>query len=617
MKKWQKGLLICGSIGLLLAAGAWVFFSHVWMDGQPVNKTAEECTLESGNITSLEPLKACRNLKTLDVRGCPLEPEEVLSFMAETGCNVRWSVPLGGERFDSGSTELLCALNAGEGERLGYFPNLQKVTLTDCEDYDGLALLLEQGTGYALDYSLKLGESVIKNTDTEGVIAGAAFTELEGGLACLPALMRADLRGCDVSVEEIFALKEGFSEKDLLFCVKTEGLQGDTDAESLVLEKVPEEAVSVLGLFPNLKKADLRGCEGAQEALPLLWAAFPQVEFLYEVTLGTETLTGNEEEVTVAAGTDFEAVKGILPLMRRLKVLNLQESGYTQAQCRELAEACPEGQVYFMLAYCGAEVDTRAEELDFSGVALTAEQVEAGLFYLRNLKKLVLCNCGIENEDMGALRENYPEVEFVWTVKMGPHELRTDAVSFSTFNRSKHISPADPPAVAETKRRTYRLTTEDIQVLQYCTELEGLDLGHNDIEDISVLEHCKKLRYLILADNYVKDISVLGELPELMYVELFMNGISDLTPLSKLTKLLDLNLCNNKIEDFSPLFGLSQLERLWYWRNPGSGDARKQITAALPDCKSVYDCKGDDTGMGWREHDRYFAMRRLFLTGQE
>lgn len=618
MKRWQKALL-WSSVGVVLLLVALVLYvnGHVWIGGFQVSKKAESCVLSSESITTLEPLRACTQLKKVDARGCRLSADEVRSFVEATGCEVRWDVPMGAERFDSDSRVITCTPGVGEVANLSFFPNLEKMTLNQCRDYEGLQALLEAGTEYVLRYSVEVGDSTIGEADEEAEISGATYAEVAGAMSCLPQLKRVDLRNCNMSMEEVAALEEEFLDRELICRVETEELREDTNAEAVTVLTLTENVGEVLRLFPRLQKVDLRSCEEVEEYLPSLWSAFPDVEFLYQIKLGEAWLTGEETELTITNGMQFEEVKAVVPLLSKIGTLDLRQSGYTESQCKELANLCEKAQVGFIVTYCGMQVDTGVAQLDFSNMPLTVEQVEEGLPYLYGLEKLVLCGCGIGNEDMGALREKYPEIQFVWTVMLGPHEVRTDAVAFSTFNRSKHISPADSEEVAAVKRRTYRLTTEDIQVLQYCTELEGLDLGHNNIEDISVLKYCKKLRYLILADNYISDISVLEELPELMYVELFMNSIEDVSPLSGLTKLLDLNLCNNEVEDFSPLFTLTQLERLWYWRNPGSADARKPIAAALPDCKSVYDCKGDDTGMGWREHDRYYTMRRLFRTGQE
>ena len=51
---------------------------------------------------------------------------------------------------------------------------------------------------------------------------------------------------------------------------------------------------------------------------------------------------------------------------------------------------------------------------------------------LPRLKKIIMVDCGLKNEEMGYLQEQHPEVKFVWTVKIGPHTIRTDVIGFST-----------------------------------------------------------------------------------------------------------------------------------------------------------------------------------------
>ena len=64
------------------------------------------------------------------------------------------------------------------------------------------------------------------------------------------------------------------------------------------------------------------------------------------------------------------------------------------------------------------------------------------------------------------------------------------------------------------------MTSKDIQVLKYCTDLQALDLGHQRITDLSVIgNYLKDLRILILADNKVSDVSPLANLKHLHYLQ--------------------------------------------------------------------------------------------------
>lgn len=224
--------------------------------------------------------------------------------------------------------------------------------------------------------------------------------------------------------------------------------------------------------------------------------------------------------------------------------------------------------------------------------------------------------CGLSNDQMETLVNAYPQIKFVWEVKMGTHTLRTDAVGFSTKNPGKYIGPNSSEEYAKKVKNCVRLEDEDIEVLKYCTDLVALDLGHNYISDISVLRYLPKLQILILADNKLTDISVFRELPELVYVEFFMNDVTDITPLEGHDKLLDLNFCNNNVSDLSILESLSQLERVWCAGNAFTRNEGKALQQALPDAKVNYSAR-DDTADGWREHPRYKWMREYFASNSK
>ena len=241
------------------------------------------------------------------------------------------------------------------------------------------------------------------------------------------------------------------------------------------------------------------------------------------------------------------------------------------------------------------------------------QQVEDALQLLPRLSKLVMCGCGLTDEQMAALCEAHPEVRFVWTVQIGPHEVRTDATGFSTANPSKYTNPNASDEYNEKVRTTKRLQEGDLEPLRYCTDLVALDLGHNYLTDadLEVIASLTKLEILILADNKITDISALSSLKELQYIELFMNRIEDVSPLAGLTNLIDVNICNIGLTDLSPLYQMTWLERLWYGMNPASTEDEQALAAALPDCACNYTTR-DETGEGWREHERYTWMRSFF-----
>ena len=214
------------------------------------------------------------------------------------------------------------------------------------------------------------------------------------------------------------------------------------------------------------------------------------------------------------------------------------------------------------------------------------------------MKKIDLSYSNLSNEELGNLRLALPNVRIDWVVHLGKWSVRTDAVAFS---------------VLITQYDYKRMTSNDIQVLKYCTELKTLDLGHQAIEDISVIgAYLQDLRILILADNKIKDISPIANLKHLHYLELFMNDITDSTPLASCTELVDLNISfNYRFSDISGILNLPKLERLWLISDRISSDSYKLIRETYPNVVLVTTGTGS-TGSGWRTHERYYTMIDMY-----
>jgi len=217
---------------------------------------------------------------------------------------------------------------------------------------------------------------------------------------------------------------------------------------------------------------------------------------------------------------------------------------------------------------------------------------------LPNLKSADFSNSNLSNEQLGHLRELFPEMEIHWIVHLGRWSVKTDAVSFSVLIYAYDYK---------------RMTSKDIEVLKYCTKLQALDLGHQAITDISVIgEYLKDLRILILADNRISDITPLKELKHLHYLELFINPISDITPLNDLKGLVDVNFCYCwNINDYSTLKNLPNLERVWLVGTRINGNVVNELRSIHPNAQIVNTGAGS-TNSGWRTHERYYEMIKMY-----
>ena len=116
----------------------------------------------------------------------------------------------------------------------------------------------------------------------------------------------------------------------------------------------------------------------------------------------------------------------------------------------------------------------------------------------------------------------------------------------------------------------------DLTGLEYCTNLEKLNIALNEISDLSPLSNLTSLTWIWAQVNQISDISPLSNLFSLEHIELYNNSISDTSALSNLTNLNWLWLHANQISDLSPLVdnaGLSGGDWVTVCRNPLDADS--------------------------------------------
>ncbi|MBR1654500.1 MAG: leucine-rich repeat domain-containing protein [Clostridia bacterium] len=288
-----------------------------------------------------------------------------------------------------------------------------------------------------------------------------------------------------------------------------------------------------------------------------------------------------------------------LSLLSNIKEVNLYNQALSNNKKIELQEMFPNITFRWTVDIMDKNVDYSIESMDLSNRTIQdIEALKQSLKLLPNLKKLDMSNTNLTNEELGGLREQFQNIKIDWIVHLGKWSLRTDSVAFSVLIVDYNYK---------------RMTSEDIQVLKYCTDLQALDLGHQAIEDISVIgEYLPNLRVLILADNKIKDISPLANLKHLHYLELFMNDITDATALQSCRELVDLNICfNYHFSDIQPILDLPLLERLWLISDNISAESYRIIREKYPNVQLVTTGTGS-TNSGWRTHERYYSMIDMY-----
>ena len=476
-----------------------------------------------------------------DARGAALSCEDYEEALARRPrAVIRWSVPIGQARYDSFSETLkLETLPEEELDRLGYFPNLKTVDASACTDYAALAAAVPAWPELSFVWSIPSGDGPVDGNTETLTVRTLSPDELESLLPLLPRLKTVDLRVSSFDAAQTDAFAAAHGELQTLFTVPLWGMEIPGDSTSLRL---------------------------------------------------TSEAAGSAEELAAA-----------LKRLRRLEKLDLRDCPLSPDELVQILPCCEGVETDYVIRLYGRLFTAGTEEIDFSGMQIDdLGELETAIGLMPQLKKVVMCDCGIPDEEMDALNQRYAPIRFVWTVYFSIYALRTDATYFCA---------ADVPQL---NYDAPVLNDAQLYPIRYCRDLIALDLGHMWIQDLSFLYNMPKLQYLILVGGRFRDITPIGSLEDLKYLEIFQTSPKDLSPLLNCKKLEHLNMCYCYGFDLSPLKEMKQLKRLWY---AGLGTARgAALQEALPN--TVVYCPYTDpqgsTGGGWREDEAYYEMRDVF-----
>ena len=373
---------------------------------------------------------------------------------------------------------------------------------------------------------------------------------------------------------------------------------------------IQSEDVSKLDGLSYLTCADFSGSSCWKEIAE--WGqSHPLLDLKYTVTLPDGTVLDNSTTELDLSSLDQADVAGTAEALACLPAVTYIKLGtLTIADVTIIHEACPNAELDYSLTLYGHEINLNASSLDFRGTEISDEAaalVEV-LPLMTRCTYLDMDSTGVSNEALAKIREQFPNIDVVWRVWFGTnYSVRTDV---------ERILASKP---------TVGGMIYDASVLQYCTKVKYLDLGHNDeLPDIDFVRNMPELEVLIIAMTAVRDISPLENCPKLEYLELNSTNISDISPLKNSTGLHHLNIagCPN-IKDISSLYGLTELERLWIGKDtPVPAEQVSAMKAAVPGC-TINTTTEDPHGESWRytgydpEIPKYYWVPRYELLREQ
>ena len=400
-------------------------------------------------------------------------------------CDILWMVPFqNGKQSNDIQSLTLTALSREDMQMLSYFPQLKEI-VADFDDYAILEELKAVRPDLDVKYSVSIGEASVhpESTWLELVPMDFDYEILMANLIHLPKMEKVTLRWCELTLEQVEALRTAYTNITFSCTVELMGQELDMETTELDLctmtpEQVPEVAAK-LPLLPKLAAVDLAGCGASQlskEDVKQLLAAAPNAVFDYTFEFFGQTLSTADEEVSfknVRMGDDAEA------------------------------------------------------------------ELRLALDLLPNCKRFVLDNCHFSYDVLAKVRDDYRhQTKVVWRVSYGEGSTLTDAeviravydlvddnchnliycedAKYMDIGHNEWLDGCD--FVSGMKSLEYVIISgapiKSLEPFRNCKNLKFLEIAFCEyVTDVSPLADCKNLQMLNISNTHVTDLSPLDDLP--------------------------------------------------------------------------------------------------------
>lgn len=547
-------LIVLAAALLAVGIAVWFLLTHVWVAGTFYSRNADVLDLRFADVTTADYDKLRKKAPN----------SEIL-----------WRIPFQGKTYDQDTDVLyVTSLTDEDVATLDYFTRLKTVEAQECTDYPQLAALTARRPEVTVEYTVTIdGREYPQDT---AVVSISGITEEEINLLTyLPELTAVTAVGCRTP-EQMTRLRDFCQEKGLSFALRFGTKTYPDTVQELDVTGVTDGELELLQLLPELKTLHLKNPKADPETVAQLRSTYPKADISWEVEIAGVSFPDDTKEVDLSAVLESSAA---------------QTTTATAAGTQTAVGAQTTTKTQTTTGAATGTQSTKETQSTAPAVTLNLEDLEKKMSYLSDAKQVFLGKCGLDNEELAALRERVRDsYKLVWTVQLGKKlTARTDDTTFMPVR--EHV---------------YYFLDEDAYNLRYCEDMLCVDVGHMGLTNIDFVKGMPHLQILILAHNgQLQDISPISSCKELIFLELDWSAVKDFTPLVGCTSLEDLNI-GLTYPSVEPLMQMTWLKNLWMVDRGGA----YQLSQALPDTKIV--ASADVTvGAGWRNLPNYYKMRDM------
>ena len=489
--------------------------------------------------------------------------------------------------------------------------------------------------------------------NTHVFVDGKAYSNREDTL---------DLREETMSIEHYDQLHALLPDCTILWNVPFQNGVASSNSEELTITTLSKEDIELLAAyFPNLRKVDAAQC-GDYAMLEALQQRLPEVEVIYEVTLGGKSFAPDTTELALEEGDyDLETLTRNLPHLPQVTAVTFLRTELTMEQVEQLRADFPEVKFGYTVTILGEEYDEGTETINLS--AMTSEQVSEvaqKLSMLPALEKLILTdaagNSQLSKEDVKVLQEAVPnaiidysfdffgtklstaeEEVHIKNVKIGDEgeaevraaldllpnckrfvlencqisnevmaKLRDDYRDRTKVVWRVNFGKGSTLTDAQIIRAVYDLVDTNCANLVYCEDARFMDIGHNEfLKESSFISGMKSLEYVIISGSMISDLKPFANCKNLKVLEAaFCEYIYSAEGLESCENLERLNISYTHITDLSPLDNLNlvNLCAMYEGRSRVPVEEQERFKALKPDCKMSF-VGSQPYGSAWRYDD--------------
>ena len=433
------------------------------------------------------------------------------------------------------------------------------------------------------------------------------YTILLENLRYLPDLKQLSLPNTSLNSAEITEIREKYPDLNIVFSYDIGNGKILSSSDNRIVLKPGEYSFDRLIEFlraSSVQRLTLNHTSLDVDQLALISELLPENGLSYTIMLNGKEYSNQLKSINLSFAEDIESEQ-YAELLRRLpniESIELTDSdGKTHLSLSSilaLHSAAPTAEINCVFELFGKKISTSDSEIIYKKVKIGNEGIELFrevLPLLNKCERLVLDDCGIDNEVMASLRDDFPDKKIVWRVHW-----------------QKYYSALTDVTIIRSGSYIKLRNNGGVQNLKYCTEVVFADLGHNrSLSDISFLAYWKHIRVLLIDEVQMTTLDALSGATELQLLEIVKcYKLTGLEPLANCKNLRFLNFSScSKIKDLSPLYGLEKLEQVYamgmHKMKLKDKNQRYEIQEKLPNCKFYFKSPPNSQvsglySVGWR-----------------